>query len=160
MHLQVKENVPQAKQAEKQVTNPAGAAKQADAKVKEAVPQAKQAENAATGKSGGFSFDLGGILGGNTADTAKNADSKVLMPAGSRPMEPAQQGALWQWCNTSNAVGSCCTCSGLPERSACWWAADDMDCQEHCLCSTCEEGAQAICTSLRVQIQGKASHSA
>ena len=76
-HAQVKENVPQAKQAEKQVTNPAGSAKQADAKVKEAVPQAKQAESVATGKSGGFSFDLGGVFGGSTADTAKNADSKV-----------------------------------------------------------------------------------
>ena len=89
----MKENVPQAKQAEKQVTNPAGSAKQADAKVKEAVPQAKQAESVATGKSGGFSFDLGGVFGGSTADTAKNADSKVLISAGSRLVKPAKLGA-------------------------------------------------------------------
>ena len=59
--LQVKEAVPQAKQAEKKITSAPEAAKTADSKVKEAVPQAKQAEKAITGAPA----------------AAKKADSKV-----------------------------------------------------------------------------------
>ena len=59
--LQVKEAVPQAKQAEKAVTSAPSAAKQADSKVKEAVPQAKQAEKAVT----------------SAPEKAKKADSQV-----------------------------------------------------------------------------------
>ena len=78
LDAKVKQAVPEGKKAEQLITKGGPeAAKKADSKVKVAVPQAKQAENVATGKSGGFSFDLGGIFGGNTAETAQKADSKV-----------------------------------------------------------------------------------
>ena len=44
----MKENVPQAKQAEKAITSAPDKAKKADAQVKQAVPQAKQLEKAVT----------------------------------------------------------------------------------------------------------------
>ena len=78
--------MPQAKEAEKAITNPAGAAKKADAKVKEAVPQAKEAEKVATGKSSSPSFDLGSIFGSSTKETAEKVDAKVPIGSAAFPM--------------------------------------------------------------------------
>ena len=95
--LQVKQAIPQAKEAEKKITSAPAQAKKADASVKQAVPQAKEAEKKLTSAPAAAKQADAKVK--QAIPQAKEAEKKLTSSgAGVRPFcQPYQLVALRKW---------------------------------------------------------------